>query len=118
MPLPEVAARAERDAALAAHDKGRAHQQGEDLSMLIESWRKGIGDELKYWDSYFATKGLPSPHTLGEGLDPELPVQERVAALLPNKPPPLRMQVTPRLAAPAGASWADSTPALRQRWMN
>jgi hypothetical protein len=80
------AALAERDAALAAHDKGRAHQQGEDLSMLIESCRKDIGDELKFWDSYFATKGLPSPHTLGERLDPELPVQERVSALLPNKP--------------------------------
>jgi SAM-dependent methyltransferase len=79
------AALAERDAALAAHDKGQIHQQGEDLSMLIE-WRKGVGDELNFWDTYFDTKGMPSPHTLGKRLDPELPVQERVAALLPNKP--------------------------------
>ena len=50
------AALAERDAALAAHDKGQIHQQGEDLSMLIE-WRKGVGDELNFWNTYFDTKG-------------------------------------------------------------
>jgi SAM-dependent methyltransferase len=80
------AALAERDAALAAHHKGGFRQQGEDLSILIETWRKGIGGELKFWDGYFAAKGMPSPHTLGKRLDPELPVQERVAALLPDKP--------------------------------
>ena len=74
------AALAERDAALAAHDKGQIHQQqGEDLSMLIE-WRKGVGDELNFWDTYFDTKGMPSPHTLGKQLDPELPVRESCGA--------------------------------------
>ena len=46
-------------------------------------WRKGIGSEAEFWDSYFRTRGLEWPDDYRERLDPDRPLQPRPAALLP-----------------------------------
>jgi len=46
-------------------------------------WKAGIDSEINFWDSYFRTKGLKWSDDYQSRFDPELPLQARVASLLP-----------------------------------
>lgn len=46
-------------------------------------WKDGIASELSFWDSYYRTKGLQWSDAYGHRFDADLPIQPRVAALLP-----------------------------------
>jgi SAM-dependent methyltransferase len=48
-------------------------------------WNAGLISEVRYWDSYIKTKGLQRPDLFELKFDPDLPLQERPAALLPNQ---------------------------------
>jgi SAM-dependent methyltransferase len=48
-------------------------------------WGLGIRPEIRFWDDYFRTKGLEWSDTYGLRFDPDLPLQERPAALLPSE---------------------------------
>lgn len=48
-------------------------------------WNEGIDSELRFWDAYLRTKGLQWHEDYGHRLDPDLPLQEAPAALLPSK---------------------------------
>jgi SAM-dependent methyltransferase len=49
------------------------------------SWQSGIRDELSFWDAYFRTQGLQWRDSYPNRLDPDLPLQPRPAALLPDR---------------------------------
>ena len=46
-------------------------------------WRVNTTSEREFWDSYFQTKGLEWAASYQTRFDPDLPLQERAAALLP-----------------------------------
>lgn len=46
-------------------------------------WRVNTGSEIEFWDSYFQSKGLEWAASYQTRFDPEFPLQERAAALLP-----------------------------------
>lgn len=45
-------------------------------------WEEGIGSEIQFWDNYFRYDGLMWPDDYKRRFDPELPLQERPAALI------------------------------------
>ncbi len=47
-------------------------------------WKLGIRSEIRFWDSYFRTKGLEWSDTYNLRLDPNRLLQSRPAALLPK----------------------------------
>ncbi len=47
---------------------------------------QGRTAEMRFWNSYFATKGLQWRTNYKERLDPNSPLQHRVASLLPDRP--------------------------------
>jgi SAM-dependent methyltransferase len=49
-------------------------------------WKAGISSEVEFWDSWFRTKGLEWPADYRERFDPNLALQPRPAALLPEQP--------------------------------
>lgn len=49
-------------------------------------WKLGIKSEIRFWDSYFRTKGLQWSDTYKERFDTELPMQPRPAELLAGMP--------------------------------
>ena len=48
-------------------------------------WRAGIRPEVDFWDEYFSTKGSKWADIYGLRFDPDLPLQPRPLALLPDK---------------------------------
>lgn len=50
------------------------------------AWQRGKKDELVFWLKWFATRGLSWPDEYRARLDPERPLQEPVASVLPPGP--------------------------------
>ena len=49
-------------------------------------WKVGVSSEVDFWDSWFRTKGLEWATDYIERFDPNLALQSRPAALLPEQP--------------------------------
>lgn len=46
-------------------------------------WRAGVDSEISFWDEYFRTKGFDRSDNYKFRLNPDLPLQRRLVALLP-----------------------------------
>jgi SAM-dependent methyltransferase len=54
------------------------------LEAQLAAWVRGIGDELRFWDSWLASRGLQWPEDYARRMDPEAPLDPRVAELAPG----------------------------------
>ena len=50
-------------------------------------WEAELTSEIQFWDAWVRTKGSRWPDDYGDRCNPELPLQPRLAALLPSSPP-------------------------------
>lgn len=53
---------------------------------MTDIWRAGLADELAYWDMVMRTRGGDYPDDFRDRLNPELPLQDDLVALLPDRP--------------------------------
>src|SRR5215213_10677957 len=54
------------------------------LEVQLAAWARGIGDELRFWDSWLASRGLQWPEDYARRMDPEAPLDPRAAELAPS----------------------------------
>lgn len=54
----------------------------------IEQWREGLASEIAFWDSWLATEGREWPEEYRDRVDPDMPLQEDLRALLQRFPGP------------------------------